>query len=332
MSRSTDAGGGAGVWDVAVEPIAATPGASLVVAADVTVPGHARPHARRRPPTAADGDLTGFVRLTRGADVRRIPFWLHVSRPALGGGDRDAARRARAPRRRHPRQAGARLPLPLSRRAGRTASSPPRCRARSRSSASTLTKPVDELRCRRSRAARPGVQVEPRVVAAGDENRLTGYPALPINLNPYLAQFGDPVLAAGAVRPLAGAYDVVFDSADRGRRGSFTFRYWVNDTTPPTLTLAAAARRARHADRGSSRRRRLGGRPRRRSKVDASTAGSAAATSRGTACIADPDGGAQARHAPAAGAGFRLPGVAQHGERGADPAEHAGADATIVVR
>ena len=73
--------------------------------------------------------------------------------------------------------------------------------------------------------------------SAGDENRLTGYPALPVNLNPYLAQFGDPVLAAGAVRPLAGAYDVVFDSPTAAGAGSFTFRYWVNDTTPPTLTL-----------------------------------------------------------------------------------------------
>jgi hypothetical protein len=67
----------------------------------------------------------------------------------------------------------------------------------------TLTKPVANFGVvivRRDGGAR----VEPRVVSAGDENRLTGYAALPFNLNPYLAQFGDPVLAAGAVRPLAG--------------------------------------------------------------------------------------------------------------------------------
>jgi len=44
----------------------------------------------------------------------------------------------------------------------------------------------------------PGVRVEPRVVADGDENRLTGYAALPFDLNPYVDEFESPVLAAGA--------------------------------------------------------------------------------------------------------------------------------------
>jgi hypothetical protein len=81
------------------------------------------------------------------------------------------------------------------------------------------------------------VLVEPRVVRAGDENRLTGYPALPFNLNPYLRIFGEPVLAAGAILPAAGAYDVVFDSPSAARAGAFSFRFWVNDTKPPALRL-----------------------------------------------------------------------------------------------
>ena len=32
---------------------------------------------------AADGDVTGFVTLTHGTDVRRIPFWFRATRPAL---------------------------------------------------------------------------------------------------------------------------------------------------------------------------------------------------------------------------------------------------------
>jgi len=82
-----------------------------------------------------------------------------------------------------------------------------------------------------------GSYVEPRVVSAGDENRLTGYAGLPVNLNPYLAEFNDPVLAAGAVRPLAGSYDVVFDSPTAAGAGSFAFRFWIDDTRPPTATL-----------------------------------------------------------------------------------------------
>src|SRR6185312_16938562 len=34
---------------------------------------------------AAEGDATGFIVLTRGTDVRRVPYWLHVEVPQLAG-------------------------------------------------------------------------------------------------------------------------------------------------------------------------------------------------------------------------------------------------------
>jgi hypothetical protein len=49
------------------------------------------------------------------------------------------------------------------------------------------------------------------------------------------------MLAAGALSPARGDYAVVFDSATRGGAGSFAFRYWVNDVTPPTLRLSSRA-------------------------------------------------------------------------------------------
>ena len=79
--------------------------------------------------------------------------------------------------------------------------------------------------------------MEPRVVYAGDERRLTGNAALPFNLNPYLRGFGDLVLAAGAILPAAGAYDVVFDSPTVARAGPFSFRFWIGDTQPPSAVL-----------------------------------------------------------------------------------------------
>jgi hypothetical protein len=82
-----------------------------------------------------------------------------------------------------------------------------------------------------------GSRVEPRVVSGLDENRLTGYAALPINYNPYSDQFRQGVLAAGALSPSPGDYAVVFDSGLRTGAGSFVFRYWVNDVTPPSLRL-----------------------------------------------------------------------------------------------
>jgi hypothetical protein len=79
-----------------------------------------------------------------------------------------------------------------------------------------------------------GVRVSPRLVADHDENRLVGYTGIPANLNPYQA-FGRAEPVVGAVLPDPGVYDFVFDTPTRGKPGAFTFRFWVDDTTPPSL-------------------------------------------------------------------------------------------------
>ena len=232
-----DAGGGAGVWDVAVETIAAPAGASLVPAPVVTVPG-TLDLAPTITADAVEGDLTGFVRLTRGTDVRRIPFWLRVVRPGLASakaaplrspglyvGD-TRGRPSLASRYRYPE-------VP----AGGAVSA--RLQGPEQVFRFTLTKPAVNFGVVVTRRGK-GATVEPRVVSAGDENRLTGYAGLPVNLNPYLAEFGNPVLAAGAVRPVAGSYDIVFDSPTPAGAGSFAFRFWVDDTRPPTAALIQA--------------------------------------------------------------------------------------------
>ncbi|MGZ4356188.1 MAG: hypothetical protein ACXVRU_05200, partial [Gaiellaceae bacterium] len=81
-----------------------------------------------------------------------------------------------------------------------------------------------------------GVQISPRLVVAGDENRLLGYTGLPVDLNPY-ANYGRAEPVVGAVLPTPGAYDFVFDTPSGGKPGAFTFRFWVNDTRPPTVRL-----------------------------------------------------------------------------------------------
>jgi hypothetical protein len=40
-----------------------------------------------------------------------------------------------------------------------------------------------------------------------------------------------------AVLPDPGTYDVVFDTPTGARPGAFTFRFWVNDTAPPSIRL-----------------------------------------------------------------------------------------------
>jgi hypothetical protein len=90
----------------------------------------------------------------------------------------------------------------------------------------------------------PGVRVSPRLVRAGDEDRLTGFDGLPLRLNPYQANFYGIEPVVGVFRPAPGAYDLVFDTGSRRVAGPFMFRYWVNDTTPPTVRLLTPAVRA----------------------------------------------------------------------------------------
>ena len=99
-----------------------------------------------------------------------------------------------------------------------------------------------------------GVEVTPRVVRDGDENRLTGSAGLPGDLNPYRESLNATVPVAGAILPAAGKYDVVFDSPGRVNAGKFTFRFWINDVTPPSVKLlgySGGVLRLAVSDRGS---------------------------------------------------------------------------------
>ena len=230
----TDSGlGGSGPWTVTVEAQSRPAGAAVVAPATVNVPG--RLDLTVRTTQASDAEATGYVVLTRGTERLRIPYWFGTGTPALAGAKRGALRTpgnyksstkggtTRVTRYRYPENPvgfGFSAALPGPERVFRV----------------TLARPAANFGVVvTSRAT--GVRVEPRIVLAGDERRLTGYAALPFNLNPYLRTFGELVLAAGTILPAAGAYDVVFDSPSAARAGAFTFRYWVNDVTAPSLAL-----------------------------------------------------------------------------------------------
>jgi hypothetical protein len=82
----------------------------------------------------------------------------------------------------------------------------------------------------------------PHVTFDGSEERLTGYVGLPLDLNPYRKSYGASVPIAGVDVPAAGAYDIVFDTRSAAQSGPFTFRYWVNDVTPPKLLVTVKRR------------------------------------------------------------------------------------------
>ncbi|MGZ4318980.1 MAG: hypothetical protein ACXVRD_06610, partial [Gaiellaceae bacterium] len=204
---------------------------------------------------AADADSSGFVVLTRGGVTRRIAYWLHVSARALSrephvllhgtGTYHGNTRRGRSlvssyryPS--NPAAVGIHGHLPGPEQVFRF----------------VLRRPaVNAGAVVVSHAA--GVHVSPRLVRAGDEDRLTGNPGLPLNVNPYQNGFYALVPAVGVFRPLAGAYDLVFDTPSRLAAGPFTFRFWIDDTTPPSARLLTRIvspgqpLRLRVGDRGS---------------------------------------------------------------------------------
>jgi subtilisin family serine protease len=249
----TDAGGGAGSWNVRVELDASVPGAGIETSGNVTVPGRLELTANART-ARAQGDVTGFVILTRGSVTRRIPFWYRVTNPRLR---LDPHRRLTRPgiyrgntKGRPSRVSCYRYPSDPS-----PLEIPACLRGPEQVFRVVLRRPVQNFGVVLLSRGR-GVRVQGRVVKAGDENRLTGYAGLPLNLNPYLTTFDHLSPAVGAVRPDAGAYDVVFDTPSRRSAGRFTFLFWVGDTSPPrvrvlTPVVRSGALRLRVTDAGS---------------------------------------------------------------------------------
>jgi subtilisin family serine protease len=236
----SDAGGGAGRWSVSAGP-------GVSAARTITAPGTLRLVASSG--SRPESDVSGFVSLTQAGQRRRIPYWFRVERPHLGLDRTTPLARAGvyggttvgAPTRvaayRYPDLAGASLGF-----------------------AARLPGPERVYRFRlRRRVANFGVVVmrggvQPRVVRGADENRLAGYTALPLDLNPYRNAYGEARPVAGVVLPGVGTYSIVFDSPRRVARGPFSFRFWVGDTTPPTVRVVsrtAAAVRMSVRDAGA---------------------------------------------------------------------------------
>ncbi len=250
----TDAGGGAGAWNVSVAAQDPEAGVTVTAPATVTVPGQLQLSAAVGG-SAAESDQTGFVVLTRGADTRRIPYWFRVTAPKLGtepstpllhpgvysGNTRGKASLVSTYR----------YPDAPNGIGVKTALGGPEQVFRVHSSGTGSNFGVVVI------SHAPGVTVTPRIVYAGDENHLAGYTALPFALNPYQTDFYALEPVASVTLPSAGDYDVVFDTPTGARPGKFSFRYWVDDGIAPEVAVvnrtvtAAAGLRLSVQDSGS---------------------------------------------------------------------------------
>ena len=236
-----DAGGGAGTWRVARVMRNSPSGVRIALPTTVMVPGELTVSATVTQ-LSAPGDVDAYVELRRGGETRRIPLWGRVTTSALarhepvvlrGPGVYRGTTRGQGSfvtRYRYPETpSGVGVTTTL--------------RGPERVFRIHLARRVANFGVVVTRRG-PGSRVEPRVVAGLDENRLTGYAGLPINYNPYTEQFSEGLPAAGALSPVPGDYTIVFDSGSRAGAGTFAFRYWVNDVTPPTLRLRTRSVRA----------------------------------------------------------------------------------------
>ena len=228
----TDAGGGAGTWTASVIVQGNAPGTTVTAPATVTVPGAIGVTATASA-AATQTDVTGFVVLKLGTATRRIPYWFRVAQPVLGtephltlttpgvyhGTTRGKPSRVTSYR--YPDAPAEVHQTPGPEEVFRV----------------TLKQPVANFGV----VVTGGAKVQPVIVAPGDENRVQGYAALPLAINPYTDSFEEARPVAGVIRPAPGAFDVVFDTQSTDAAGPFTFRFWVDDVTPPSVRLVTPA-------------------------------------------------------------------------------------------
>jgi len=244
LVRLTDAGGGAGTWQVGLRPQAASAGASLDVTGTIDLPPGGEldlPVVARAAADAAGGEDYGFVVLQKGAVTRRIPYFFLVDRPALAsapvlqlektqsGDTRTGVDRADAYR--YPVAPFGNAPdTPPMRDDGdetvyETSINQP--------AANAGVSVIDES---------SGALIEPWYLGAKDENTVQGFAGTPVDANPLTYDYLVSIGVAGVSFPRQQTFYVSVDSGrarftGASQAGHYVLRSWVNDVTPPTVRL-----------------------------------------------------------------------------------------------
>ena len=231
---TTDAGGGRAPWSVSIRAQSMPRGAKLEPLTKTLAAGGSVALRLTVSDTATAGDGTGFVVLTRGADVRRVAFWFHVELPRLG---LDPRRTLQDPGLYHGNTAGKASRVSSYRypQRGLASGVPTRLGGPEQVFQFTLRRRVANFGVVILGHAR-GVRVSPRLVTDDDENRVVGYSGIPVSLDPYQGfDRAEPVV--GAVLPEPGSFQFVFDTPTGAKPGAFSFRFWVDDTKSPSIRI-----------------------------------------------------------------------------------------------
>ena len=246
LVEAQDAGGGGGTWTVGLQSQAATAGAFVDLPATVAVPpgGTAEiPVVVRADANAATGDNEGFVTLTQGSSVRRVPYYFAVERPGaeltpvvplkkLQTGDTRTGK-SNINHYRFPASAFGPPPTytgaPMDESGGEKLYS------------LHISQPVANVGAAIV-AASPGAVVEPWLLGSRDENDVQGYAGTPVAANVLNSEYRLDIGVAGAVFPREKRYYVAVDSgrdifSGRSLAGAYVLRSWMNDLTPPRFRL-----------------------------------------------------------------------------------------------
>ena len=246
LVRITDAGGGAGTWNVQLQPQATSGGASLDLPPTITLPPGGEVDlvaVARGSSTAAAGDDYGFILLRRGNVTRKIPYEFFVGRPRVELMQAKQLQR---------RQAGDTIngPNRITSYCCPTAPfgpapdyvGPPMDEAGAETLYTmSITQPVVNLGVA-VEASTTGSVVDPWLLGSPNERYVQGYAGTPVNVNELMYDFQFDLEAAGASFPKVQRFYIVVDSGSdpfthRSLPGAYVLRSWVNDVRPPEIRL-----------------------------------------------------------------------------------------------
>ena len=244
LVQLSDAGGGAGTWQVQLEPQAATAGTAVDVVGSVAVPpgGEADLAVVARATAGAPaGENYGFIVLRKGTVTRRVPYLFLISNPKLAGATVVPLVRTQlgATNTGVDRVETYRYPVAPF---GNNPDQPPMQEDGAETVYVTLLdRPAVNIGVS-VLAQTTGALINPWYLGSLDENTVQGYAGTPVDVNALTFDFLGAVGAAGSSFPRQGRFYVAVDSArtrftDRSAPGRYILRSWVNDVTPPSLQL-----------------------------------------------------------------------------------------------
>jgi subtilisin family serine protease len=257
LLQLSDAGGGAGTWQIELQPQAASAGATISAPPSVALASGGEttfPVVAQASGSAAAGDDFGFLVLRQGGVTRRIPYAFLVTRPRLAGAQVVAIK--------NPQVGDTRAGVDRA-QAYRWPSTP-----FGLTGLFGIDAPLDENGKEQvfsidvtGRAANVGVTVveppldvnasfedlliapiHPWLLGSLDENDVQGLAGTPVNTNSYMPGFLLDSRSAGTAFPRPGRYYVSVESGvdpfgSGSYDGPYVLRSWVNDTKPPTVRL-----------------------------------------------------------------------------------------------